>query len=317
MELTFRAASPAERLYSGSQSMQLKCQTGCVGHLRAGTGIDTQGFLKAWQSHRQDLDAREFQTELESVLNTLESDGQYGGFLKSLDAMRTFCREHPESGFNDGSAFGFRADTAQYSYLIRLSPYREKENLALYCYRRDWLDRHMKQAEKGIRFITPDYREKFRIEDGDMVRISCPDGSVLDRECRYIDDCHVEVGRGWDSLYHICQLAEKMERSGSTVIPLRSSLPLICYGRVPGVQAAVMFERGFDGFCSTVGVPSGSTAQKLADQLNSEMGVTRAQAAAMRAGALEGWAAPTADPKNYDEQGRFVRPGRPDRGDAR
>ena len=317
MNMTFRPATPAERLYSGSQSMQLKGQTGCVGQLRAGTGMDTQGFLKVWQSNRQDLDTGEFRVELESVLNTLVSDEQYGGCLKSRDAMSAFCREHPESSFNDGSAFAFRTDTERYAFLMRLSPCKDEKNLSLYCYRRDWLDRHMKQAEKGIRFITPDYREKFRIEDGDMVRISCPDGSVLDRECRYIDDCHVEVGRGWDSLYHICQLAEKMERSGSTVIPLRSSLPLICYGRVPGVEAAVMFERGFDGFRSTVGVPSGSTAQKLADQLNSEMGVTRAQAAAMRAGALEGWAAPAADPKNYDEQGRLIRPGRPDRGDAR
>ena len=52
MELTFQAATPAERLYTASQSMQLKGQTGCIGHLRAGTGMDAQGFLKTWQSHR-------------------------------------------------------------------------------------------------------------------------------------------------------------------------------------------------------------------------------------------------------------------------
>ena len=37
----------------------------------------------------------------------------------------------------------------------------------------------MKQAEKGIRFITPHYEEKFRIADGDMIRIRCPDGHQL------------------------------------------------------------------------------------------------------------------------------------------
>ena len=41
----------------------------------------------------------------------------------------------------------------------RLNPYKGEENLFIYCYRRDWLDRHMKQAEKGIRFITPHYEE--------------------------------------------------------------------------------------------------------------------------------------------------------------
>lgn len=317
MELTFRTATPAERLYSASQSMQLKGQTGCVGHLRAGTGMDAQGFLKTWQSHRQDLDTEEFQAEFESVLNALVGDGQYGGFLKSRDAMRDFCQEHPESGFDDGFAFGFRADTAQYSYLIRLNPYKEEENLSLYCYRRDWLDSHMKQAEKGIRFITPHYEEKFRIADGDMVRIRCPDGRQLDRECRYIDECHVEVGKGWDNLYHICQFAEMMERNGNSVIPLRNSLPLICYGKVPEKRAIVMFERGFDGYRSASAVTRGRTSQKLVDELNSEMGVSKAQAAAMLAGATQGWATPAADPKNYDEQGQPIKPRRPDRGDAR
>ncbi len=317
MELTFRTATPAERLYSASQSMQLKGQTGCVGHLRAGTGMDAQGFLKTWQSHRQDLDTEEFQAEFESVLNALVGDGQYGGFLKSRDAMRDFCQEHPESGFDDGFAFGFRADTAQYSYLIRLNPYKEEENLSLYCYRRDSLDRHMKQAEKGIRFITPDYKEKFRIADGDMVRIRCPDGRQLDRECRYIDECHVEVGKGWDNLYHICQFAEMMERNGNSVIPLRNSLPLVCYGKVPEKRAIVMFERGFDGYRSASFATKGRTSQKLVDELNGEMGVSKAQAAAMLAGAMRGWADPAADPKNYDEQGQPIKSRNRDRGDAR
>lgn len=317
MELTFQTATPAERLYSASQSMQLKGQTGCVGYLRAGTGMDAQGFLKTWQSHRQDLDTAEFQAEFESVLNALVGDRQYGGFLKSRDAMRDFCQEHPESGFDDGFAFGFRADTAQYSYLIRLNPYKEEENLSLYCYRRDSLDRHMKQAEKGIRFITPHYEEKFRVADGDSVRIRCQDGRVLDRVCRYIDECHVEVGTGWDNLYHICQFAEMMERNGNSVIPLRNSLPAVCYGKVPEKRAIVMFERGVDGYRSASFATKGRTSQKLVDELNGELGVTKAQAAAMLAGATRGWADPTADPKNYDEQGQPIKPRRPDRGDAR
>ena len=317
MELTFRTATPAERLYSASQSMQLKGQTGCVGHLRAGTGMDAQGFLKTWQSHRQDLDTEEFQAEFDSVLNALVGGEQYGGFLKSRDAMKDFCQQHPESGFDDGFAFGFRADTAQYSYLIRLNPYKEEENLSLYCYRRDSLERHMKQAEKGIRFITPHYEEKFRIADGDMIRIRCPDGRQLDRECRYIDECHVEVGKGWDNLYHICQFAELMERNGNSVIPLRNSLPLICYGKVPEKRAIVMFERGFDGYRSASFATKGRTSQKLVDELNGELGVTKAQAAAMLAGVMRGWADPAADPKNYDEQGQPIKTRHRDRGDAR
>lgn len=317
MELTLQTATPTERLYTARQSMQIEGQTGCIGHLRADMGEDGKGFFKTWKDHRENLSTEEFQQEFESVLNALVGDEQYGGFLKSRDAMRDFCQERPESGFNDGFAFGFRADTAQYAYLIRLQPYKGEENLFIYCYRRDWLDSHMKQAEKGIRFITPHYEEKFRIADGDSVRIRCQDGRVLDRVCRYIDDCHVEVGTGWDNLYHICQFAEMMERNGNSVIPLRNSLPLICYGKVPEKRAIVMFERGFDGYRSASFATKGRTSQKLVDELNSGMGVSKAQAAAMLAGATQGWATLAADPKNYDEQGQPIKPRNRDRGDAR
>jgi len=317
MELTLQTATPTERLYTARQSMQIEGQTGCIGHLRADMGEDGKGFFKTWKDHRENLSTEEFQQEFESVLNALVGDEQYGGFLKSRDAMRDFCQERPESGFNDGFAFGFRADTAQYAYLIRLQPYKGEENLFIYCYRRDWLDSHMKQAEKGIRFITPHYEEKFRIADGDSVRIRCQDGRVLDRVCRYIDDCHVEVGTGWDNLYHICQFAEMMERNGNSVIPLRNSLPLICYGKVPDKRAIVMFERGFDGYRSASYATKGRTSQKLVDELNSGMGVSKAQAAAMLAGATQGWATLAADPKNYDEQGQPIKPRNRDRGDAR
>ena len=314
MELTMRTATPAERLYTYGQSTQIEGQTGCIGHLRADMGDDGKGFFKTWVDHRQNLGTEEFHADFESVLNSLIGDEQYGGFLKSRDAMRDFCQKHPESGFNEGFAFGFRTDTPQYSYLIRLNPYKGEENLFIYCYRRDWLDSHMKQAERGIRFITPGYKEKFRIEDGDSVRVRRFDGRMFDRVCRYIDDCHVEIG---SELYHICQFAEIMERNGNFVIPLRSSLPTMCYGKVPEKRAIVLFERGFDGYRSASYVTKGRTSQKLVDELNGEMGVTKAQAMAMQAGATLGWDTPAADPKSYDEQGQPIKPRHRDRGDAR
>mgnify|MGYP007025179254 CR=1 FL=1 len=56
MELTFRAAAPAERLYIARQSTQIEGQTGSVGHLQADMGEDGKGFFpnagpatgKAW-----------------------------------------------------------------------------------------------------------------------------------------------------------------------------------------------------------------------------------------------------------------------------
>ena len=75
----------------------------------------------------------------------------------------------------------------------------------------------MHNAENGIRFITPDYTEKFRVNDGESIRITYSDGETCDRICRYIDDFHTEVG---DTIYHICEFAERMEKIGAAVAPL-------------------------------------------------------------------------------------------------
>ena len=318
MDMTFRAATPAERLYTTDQSMQIEGQTGCIGHLRADMGADGNGFFRTWKDHRQNLDTEEFQREFEWVLNALVDEKQYGDFLKSRSAMGGFCREHPESCFSDGFAFGFRADTEQYAYLIRLQPYGKEENLFIYCYRRDWLDRHLKQAEKGIRFIDPDYKELFRIPDGDQVRIVREDGTQIDKTARYIDEYHVEIGDGWDSTFHICQFAEQMERCGNKVIPLRSSLPEHCYVFVETSNEIGIVRKGRTGYYLTdLATGNHDENRELVKELNEKAGLTPGQAAAMKAGSVFGWHVPAADPKSYDEQGKLIKPKRHDRGDAR
>ena len=47
--------------------------------------------------------------------------------------------------------------------------------------------------EKYIRFIDHDYKELFRIPDGDKIRITTSDGESFDRVCRYIDDYQSET----------------------------------------------------------------------------------------------------------------------------
>jgi hypothetical protein len=61
------------------------------------------------------------------------------------------------------------------------------------------------------------YREQFRIPDGEQIRVTAQDGSTRAQSCRYIDDCHTEIG---GSLYHICEYAEMLERSGAKASPL-------------------------------------------------------------------------------------------------
>ena len=87
MELTMRTATPAERLYSTGQGIQLEGQTGCIGYLRIDMSEDGKGAFPGWGSCQQDLNTEEFQQELSGVMDALIHDEQYGGFLKDSDAL--------------------------------------------------------------------------------------------------------------------------------------------------------------------------------------------------------------------------------------
>ena len=319
MDMTIRAMNPAERNYCYVQSQQISMQTGLIGHLRADMDSSGTGFFSSFFNFRADLKTEDFKTEFDEVINALRFDENYGGILKDRSALSSYCHGIPESSFGgDGREFGFRVDTKQYSYMLRLNPNRGEYNLYCYCYQKKWLDRHLQQAERGIRFINPHYKELFRIPDGDKIRIIHSDGEKTDYTCRYIDDYHVEIGSGWNSLLHICQFAEIMERNGSTVIPLRSSLPEQCYSVLPDTGELIIIKKGESGYYRTdIDMGDKTENRVLADEYNTKLGVSKAQEQAMSAGSMFGWAVPAADPKNYDDNGQPTRPKNKDRGDAR
>lgn len=308
MHFEIRPMTPQERIYSYTQSQQLIVQTGCIGHLRADMDTGGEGFFTRWDDHCENLKTQAFKAELDEVIHALRFDEQYGGILKNRSLLAAYCYSHPESSFGgDGRSFGFRADSGQHTYMLRLNPNKGEYNLYCYCYRRDRLDQHMKRAQKGIRFITPAYKELFRIPDGDKIRITSPTGEQRDRVCRYIDEAHLEVGGGWNDLFHICQFAEIMEQNGSRVIPLRSALPEKCFSVLPSTGELIAIEKGCRGYApSSMNVP-GKSPRETADAANRAMGVSRAQEAAMLAGSMFGWAVPAADPANYNREGLPVR----------
>lgn len=302
MNLIIRPMTEAEHKYSYVQSQQLMVQISCIGRLRGNIGDAGGQFVMRWDDYQAQLKTGDFEADLDAMVNALRSDVAYGGVLASLDKLNAYCRAHPESKmYPDWPKYGFRADTDKYAYMLRFDPTHGEYDVYAYCYVRKWLDDHLKEAGRGIRFITSGYKELFRLTDGDGVRIMTADGQTMDRTCRFIDATHMECG---NSLYHIYEFAKQMERAGSTVIPLHSSLPEKCYAVREGSDEIVAIRRGAMGWEPVDHCPEDKTGQEGADQLNELKGVTRAQAAAMLAGSMFGWAVPAADPANYDEQGR-------------
>ena len=315
MDMTLRPATPTERLYAYEQCAPLSERCGNPGYLWG--SLDNSGsiFLNSWETFVSSQNTPEFKAEFNTVLDMLRFDERYGHVLKNRAAMIVYCLDHSEGSFRNGFEYAFRADTRGYSYLIRCIPAGEDNHVYIYPYRRDLLDRHMKQAEKGIRFITPDGKEKFRVADGDMVRITTSEGASLDRMARYIDDCHAEIG---GSFYHIQEFAEWMKESNSKVIPLRPGLPERCYAVLPSGDEIIIVKKGESGYYHTDKYGHDrAEALAIVNECNESGGVSKAQAAAMLAGSMFGWEVPAADPKNYDKEGQPIKPKHHDRGDAR
>lgn len=319
MDMTLRPVAPAERLYAYKQSADIGSHCGAVGCLRGDMGEDGQAFHTTWENCYGHLWTTGFLADREKVLDALRLDERYGGVLKDRDTLTAYCGEHPESDMGRcDQEYAFRLDTEQYTYFLRLCPGSLEFDFELFPYRRDLFDLHMEQAEKGIRFITPNFKELFTIPDGDPIRIITGSGEIRDRIARFVDEYHVELFTDYNStLYLLHDFAEKAERTGNRVIPLRSSLPDKCFSITSAADEIIIITKG-EMFRRPAGARAeGMTAREGATAANEAMGVTKAQEAAMLFGSTYGWDKPGADPKYYNEQGEPVKFKQRNHGDAR
>lgn len=81
-------------------------------------------------------------------------------------------------------------------------------------------------------------------------------------------------------------------------------LPRYCYGYLPTEKEEIRIDFATSGYTPYRKMASGRSAKEM----NREIGVTPAQAEAMKAGSMFGWNCPAADPKSYNEQGKMIPP---------
>lgn len=78
----------------------------------------------------------------------------------------------------------------------------------------------------------------------------------------------------------------------------RGELPEFCFATNQATGKTITVRRGEKGY-----YPS-RYEDIPADELNADLGVTKAQAAAMSWGSLVGWESPLANPASFDEEGK-------------
>ena len=80
-------------------------------------------------------------------------------------------------------------------------------------------------------------------------------------------------------------------------------LPRYSYAYLPTTQEEIRIDIAESGY--TPIRKQGNN--RAANEMNRELGISPAQAEAMKVGSMFGWDVPGADPKNYDENGRSIR----------
>ena len=156
-DFTLRPLTVPERKYTYAQSSQLQGQTGNIGYLRGDFGSSGDQFYTTWFDTRPQWKSDAFKRDLDDVINALRSE-EYG-LLQSRSQMVRYGRENKESEMQGAytTEFGFRADTEKYAFVLRCNPTRGDYNFYCLCYVKEWLDKHIEEANRDIRFIDSHY----------------------------------------------------------------------------------------------------------------------------------------------------------------
>lgn len=168
-DFTLRPLTVPERKYTYAQSSQLQGQTGNIGYLRGDFGSSGDQFYTTWFDTRPQWKSDEFKRDLDDVINALRSE-EYG-LLQSRSQMVRYGRENKESEMQGAytTEFGFRADTEKYAFVLRCNPTRGDYNFYCLCYVKEWLDKHIEEANRDIRFIDSHY-----LDVGNYLEIKYP-----------------------------------------------------------------------------------------------------------------------------------------------
>ncbi len=304
-----QAVTKAEELYCYGHPWGIGGYFGYVGYL---SGSVEKGMTDSasfeWNNGRESqVDEEAFQADLNVVIGSLTNQNEGGSFLRSKEAMRAFCASSSVVTEVEKGTFCTKVRTEQYVYMLRMMPRREEgRNFLCYAYRRDWFEHFLSRAAKGIRFVDLRYEEKFRLPDGERVKVYFKDGDNVTRQCRYIDDYHMFFG---ENVFHICEFAERFENIVTRIIPWRSDLPDRCFTVDEESRACCLVCKGDEGV-NIYELCSGLNREQLyerAERKNMEYGIGeigRDQMAAMFAGACYGWGSDKADPTQYDRDGR-------------
>lgn len=149
MDFSIRLMKPEEKDFAYTQDQETLQSSGCIGHLRVDMDSTGTGFFSSWDTHSPGLKDDAFKSEFDGLINELRFNEDLGGILTNRSSMSRFCHSIPGCEItDDGRNFGFRIDTDEHAYMLRLNPNRGEYNAYIYAYDRDMLDAFLEPAQE-------------------------------------------------------------------------------------------------------------------------------------------------------------------------
>ena len=175
MDISIRPFTEEERKYSYTQAQEVMHKAGCIGHLRVDMDTNGTGFFSSWDDHNRNLKTQDFKDQFDAVINELRFEEKYDGILKNRSSLAKYCRSHEDGAFKNDCEYGFRADTEEYSYLLRLNPNPGEYAAYIYAYDRELLDGALLPTPEVITVLMvepekPPYVKAIRDELKDLQR---------------------------------------------------------------------------------------------------------------------------------------------------
>ena len=149
MDFSIRLMKQEERAFAYTQDQQTLHSSGCIGHLRVDMDSSGTGFFSSWDTHSPSLKDEAFKSEFDELINELRFNEELGGILTNRSSMSKFCHAIPGSEItDDGKNFGFRIDTDEHAYMLRLNPNKGEYNAYIYAYDREMLDSFLEPQQE-------------------------------------------------------------------------------------------------------------------------------------------------------------------------
>ena len=298
----FRAASAEEEKYAQIQEHQLIEATGAIGYFCGDADLPWNGWTTLNNERYNSAAKADIATVMRHIEKQEFDSASGSGIINCFDAICAVCETELFS--DKETEYAFRLDTDQYVYMIRLLPsvnHIDDDNYFIYCYVRDEFDNHLAKARKGITLFKSADAPMFSMVDGDEVAILNAKGNVENVfPCRYVSDTAYMIG----AELHTSSI---WDETTNQIIPMCSALPKRSFYCEPVTGNLVLITKGVRGYSIYPQNTSNVFENKrLADKLNVNTGVSRAQAEAMYYGCTNSWQSARANPSNYDADGQYM-----------